>query len=326
VDEETLIQAAATEDGRQVYADWLLERGDARGELLALEVALARTDVRDAARSGLADRLALVAAGCDPAWRARLGALAVPGALFQTAFASVGEVDLTGTHVAAAGAGQVRAWRLSDGRVVFRDDGLAAVLVQTRTHIVYERQPRYVVVAYVGGGDVLRTYTTDELPRLLPEELRRLGRVPGLPHVRFSPDGEVTASAIHGRVLLEGPSGNELLAVPSTPVGFLPDGAVIVLDGQDGQLHLHAAGRSWLRESRSEPIRVAPGPTTASAVSPDGKRVAASSGAVLHVVSLETRRLVAALALPAHARAVAVCRDLVAAAAGDSVVVWRVPY
>jgi uncharacterized protein (TIGR02996 family) len=68
VDERTLLDAiiaAPDDDGpRQVYADWLLERGDRRGELIALELAIAqgRRDLEARARElreQLKDRLPL---------------------------------------------------------------------------------------------------------------------------------------------------------------------------------------------------------------------------------------------------------------------------
>ncbi|MBA3541481.1 MAG: TIGR02996 domain-containing protein [Deltaproteobacteria bacterium] len=51
MDERDLIAAVAEapddDAPRLVYADWLMERGDPRGELVALQCALARADAAD---------------------------------------------------------------------------------------------------------------------------------------------------------------------------------------------------------------------------------------------------------------------------------------
>src|ERR1043165_6117004 len=54
-----LVYAAPDDDGpRLVYADALLERGDPRGELIALQIARARGPISDEARAREAELLA----------------------------------------------------------------------------------------------------------------------------------------------------------------------------------------------------------------------------------------------------------------------------
>ena len=57
---------------RLMYADWLEERGDARGELLRLEATLATLPTKDRQWAGLMKRLHEVRAGIALDWLAQL--------------------------------------------------------------------------------------------------------------------------------------------------------------------------------------------------------------------------------------------------------------
>jgi uncharacterized protein (TIGR02996 family) len=57
---------------RQVYADWLEERGDPRGEFLRLEDALAALPKKDPSRQKLQTRLRELRAAISPEWLAQL--------------------------------------------------------------------------------------------------------------------------------------------------------------------------------------------------------------------------------------------------------------
>jgi uncharacterized protein (TIGR02996 family) len=72
VEEDRFLQAilADPEDAgiRMVYADWLEERGDPRGEYLRLESALSALPPDDERRGGLETRLQDLRASIDPDW------------------------------------------------------------------------------------------------------------------------------------------------------------------------------------------------------------------------------------------------------------------
>jgi uncharacterized protein (TIGR02996 family) len=63
-----ILDAPEDESRRLVYADWLDERADPRGEYLRLDVELARLPGRDPARSRLRERLDELRDATDPAW------------------------------------------------------------------------------------------------------------------------------------------------------------------------------------------------------------------------------------------------------------------
>jgi uncharacterized protein (TIGR02996 family) len=72
--------AAGDEASRLVYADWLEGTGDAaRAELLRLQHALDGMSPEALGFERATDRLREVAAGIDPAWRARVGKRAIEG-------------------------------------------------------------------------------------------------------------------------------------------------------------------------------------------------------------------------------------------------------
>src|SRR5204863_7774890 len=57
---------------RLMYADWLEERGDPKGEFIRLQCELARLPAGDARRSALGRRLDTLRAAHADAWRAEL--------------------------------------------------------------------------------------------------------------------------------------------------------------------------------------------------------------------------------------------------------------
>ncbi len=84
VDEETpfleaLCAQPHDDDLRQVYADWLEERGDPRGELLRIESKLTRLPAKGRQVRRLLARLRALRSTVDPAWLARVDNTAVEG-------------------------------------------------------------------------------------------------------------------------------------------------------------------------------------------------------------------------------------------------------
>jgi uncharacterized protein (TIGR02996 family) len=84
MDDETLFLKALRDnphDGnlRQVYADWLEERGDPRGELLRIESKLAGLPPKGVPARQLRRRLQELRAAVDPAWLARIDNTAIEG-------------------------------------------------------------------------------------------------------------------------------------------------------------------------------------------------------------------------------------------------------
>src|SRR4051812_27172040 len=73
---------------RLVYADWLDERGDPRGEFIRLQLALGRLGEDDPCRPGLAEREALLAARHRPEWDRPLAGLA-DGWEYRRGFAEI---------------------------------------------------------------------------------------------------------------------------------------------------------------------------------------------------------------------------------------------
>lgn len=67
---EAILDTPADAGPRLVYADWLEERGDPRSQYLRAEVELVRAAADE--RPKIAARLAELAGGLDPVWRARL--------------------------------------------------------------------------------------------------------------------------------------------------------------------------------------------------------------------------------------------------------------
>ena len=74
--EEVFVRAIlfdpADEEPRLIYADWLEERGDARGEFLRLDVALAKMSREDPAYTETFGRRTQAAAAVDLDWIARI--------------------------------------------------------------------------------------------------------------------------------------------------------------------------------------------------------------------------------------------------------------
>ena len=65
--------APADDAPRLVYADWLDERGDPRGEFIRLQFEIARLAPRDARYAAARTRLRALRAGIDPAWAVAMG-------------------------------------------------------------------------------------------------------------------------------------------------------------------------------------------------------------------------------------------------------------
>ncbi|MCU0699327.1 MAG: TIGR02996 domain-containing protein [Myxococcaceae bacterium] len=74
---EAVLEAPDDEAPRQVYADWLLERGDARGELIAVQTELARGGLVDARRLELEAREVSLLSEHGARWLGRLASDAV---------------------------------------------------------------------------------------------------------------------------------------------------------------------------------------------------------------------------------------------------------
>jgi uncharacterized protein (TIGR02996 family) len=63
------IQATPADDIlRLVYADWLDERGDCRGEFLRLQIQLKSLDPDHLQRAGAENRLSILRRNIDPSW------------------------------------------------------------------------------------------------------------------------------------------------------------------------------------------------------------------------------------------------------------------
>lgn len=75
----------ADDAARLIYADWLEERGNPRGEYLRLEVALAALGRAEPVRGQLQDRLREAAAGIDLSWLAAVSRVPIEncGVSFQ---------------------------------------------------------------------------------------------------------------------------------------------------------------------------------------------------------------------------------------------------
>ncbi len=93
---------------RLVYADWLSERGDPRGELIQLELALAAMDDFDERKKATTARIAELSEAHAAAWLAPFARLNLRGVRFTLDRGVVGGVAGTAKTLAAAGAAIVR--------------------------------------------------------------------------------------------------------------------------------------------------------------------------------------------------------------------------
>jgi uncharacterized protein (TIGR02996 family) len=113
--------AAPDEDGpRQVMADWLVEAGDPQGELIMLQLALARPELAKAERDRISRQVDEILANYGIAWLAPLREIGVAVGEYRRGFVEVVTIDAVeflkrGREVMAAT--PVRKLRILDYRV-----------------------------------------------------------------------------------------------------------------------------------------------------------------------------------------------------------------
>src|SRR5437762_14204641 len=83
---ETILDNPRDDGPRMVYADWLEERGDQRGEFIRVQLELARLMAADTKRERLADRDSELLSRHGEEWRAEIPEWARQGCEFRRGF------------------------------------------------------------------------------------------------------------------------------------------------------------------------------------------------------------------------------------------------
>src|SRR5262245_37130005 len=89
---QTVLENPADDGARLVYADWLEEQGDPRGEFIRVQIELTRLKPGEPTFEGLTDREMRLLGRHGAAWRAEIPEWARNGCEFRRGF--VGEVSI----------------------------------------------------------------------------------------------------------------------------------------------------------------------------------------------------------------------------------------